>query len=268
MKRMLLVFAHPDDESFAVGGTVAKYVRAGWQADLICATLGEAGSKGPYANATTDTLGSIRRKELEAAGTTLGISTLTFLGYADGKLASQNSGELEDPVYKKMHELKPDVVITYDTTGVSNHPDHIRMSYVATYAYQKYVKVREAYPQNRQEWSLEDAQGVKGEPKLYYACVPQSAADYLKIRKIIPVESFGKPWTGTPDKYVTTVIDIKRFSGLKVKALCKHATQKEDVDRFLSLPTNPMLRQEYFILRMRGTHEVFMGKNDRVADRL
>lgn len=80
MKRLLLVFAHPDDESFSCAGTVAKYVAAGWKVDLICATRGEDGSRGPYVDLPKDQLGDIRQKELQKACVTLGINSITFLG--------------------------------------------------------------------------------------------------------------------------------------------------------------------------------------------
>jgi LmbE family N-acetylglucosaminyl deacetylase len=261
MKRLLLVFAHPDDESFNCGGTVPKYVKAGWQVDLICATRGEDGSRGPYTDLPQDQLGDIRQKELQKAAVTLGVNSITFLGYRDGTLSAQTVGELEDKVYKKMEELVPDAVITMDTTGISNHPDHIKMSYVTTYAFQKYAAWIEGQLKDQEE-------AAQVFPKLYYACMPESVAEYLKKKKTLPAQSFGKPWRGTLDKYVTTVIDIMKFAATKKKALASHISQQEDVDRFLSLPTQPLLKHEYFILRMQGATEVFMGKNDVVSNEL
>jgi hypothetical protein len=98
--------------------------------------------------------------------------------------------------------------------------------------------------------------------------MPESVARYLKKKKTLPSESFGKPWLGTPDKNITTVINIMKFGGTKKKALAAHISQQEDVQRFLSLPSQPMLKHEYFILRMQGTTEVFMGKNDHVTNSL
>ncbi len=261
MKRLLLVFAHPDDESFSCGGTVAKYVKAGWHVDLITATRGEAGNVGPYTNISRDQLADIRQKELQKAAITLGIDSITFLGYRDGTLASLIPGELEDKVHKKMEELVPDAVITLDTTGVSNHPDHIKISYVTTYAFQKYAAWIEMKLKDREE-------AAQIFPKLYYTCMPESVADYLKKKKIIPAESFGKPWRGTPDKNITTVINIMKFAAPKRRALTSHISQQDDINRFLSLPSQPMLKHEYYILRMQGTTEVFMGKNDRMSNAL
>jgi len=261
MKRLLLVFAHPDDESFSSGGTVAKYVKAGWHVDLLSATRGEEGSRGPFIDVPQNKLGDIRQKELQKAGITLGISTITFLGYHDGTLAEQTPGELEDVVYKKMEELIPDTVITMDTTGISNHPDHIKMCFVTTYAFQKYA----AWIEEKLKDQEEAAQIF---PKLYYACMPESVVEYLLKKKKLPPESFGKPWRGTPDKKITTVINIMKFAAAKRRALASHVSQQEDVKRFLSFRSQPALKHEYFILRMQGTTEVFMGNEDRVSDRL
>ena len=261
MKRLLLVFAHPDDESFSCGGTVAKYVKAGWHVDLITATRGEAGNVGPYTNISRDQLADIRQKELQKAATLLGINSITLLGYRDGTLSEQTPGELEDKVHKKMEELVPDAVITADTTGISNHPDHIKMSYVTTYAFQKYAAWIETMLKDQEK-------AAQIFPKLYYACMPESVLNYLKKKKILSAESFGRPRRGTPDKNITTVINIMKFASTKKKALLSHVSQQKDIDRFLSLPSQPMLKHEYYILRMQGTTEVFMGKHDHVANTL
>ncbi|MBI5619588.1 PIG-L family deacetylase, partial [Candidatus Gottesmanbacteria bacterium] len=260
MKRLLLVFAHPDDESFTAAGTIVKYQKAGWVVTLVCATHGEKGEAGPYAPVSSQKLGAIRQKELEEAAAVLGISHVSLLDYKDGKLATLEAGELENIIYKKMEETVPDCIITFNTTGISNHPDHIKISYATTFAFQKYAAWVEDQLRLRSD--------IKADvlPKLYYACMPQSIATFLKENKNIPTQSFGKPWVGIADKLVTAVIDIKRFSGVKRKALLSHRSQQADVQRFLSFAANPLARYEYFILRMHGTTEVFMGKNDRVSN--
>ncbi len=259
---MLLVFAHPDDESFSSASTIAKYAKMGWEIDLICATRGEQGETGMLGEKSPKELGAIRSKELEMAASYLGISTITFLTYMDGTLKSDPPGQLEEIIYQKLIELVPDIVITFDTTGISNHPDHIRVSFATTFAFQKYAfQIQNALKDNP-EYDEEAA------PKLYYACVPESTVEYLKKKKIFPEESFGKPWIGTPDKFVTTAISTEGFQNIKKKALKSHVSQSNDVNRFLSLPNNPLLKQEYYIFRMHGVREVYMGKHDKVASKL
>lgn len=259
---MLLVFAHPDDESFSCAGTIAKYVKAGWHVDLICATRGEVGDTGPFGDVSEEELGKIRQKEVERAGTLLGISSITFLGYKDGTLSGLNSGELEDVIYKKMEETVPDCVITFDTTGLSNHPDHIKMCYATTFAFQKYAYWIRGQFEGKQDFTEEQ------EPKLYYVCMPVTITEYLKKKKVIPSESFGKPRRGTDDKFITTVIGIRGYQMIKKKALLLHVSQKADVGRFLSFWKNPLIRHEYYILRLHGIREVFMGKTDAISSEL
>jgi len=259
MKRILLVTAHPDDESFMTGGTVAKYVDAGWEVDLICATRGEEGERGPFVQLAREKVGEVRQKELEKAGTVLGIHSITFLGYKDGTLADRTPGDIEDMVHRKMIELVPDIVITADTTGISNHPDHVKLSYAATYAFQKYAKWIE-----EQLAPQEEAEQVF--PKLYYACLPETVVSHAVKNKILPAVSFGKPWRGVEDKKITTVIDISDYREIKERALRQHLTQAANVGRHIKM--KDLMKHEYFIFRMYGTTEVFMGKNDHVADNL
>lgn len=257
MKKLLCVFAHPDDESFTAGGTIAKYVKAGWAVNLICGTRGEAGDIGSVRLSKGDALGQVREAELREAGKVLGLSSITFLPYKDGTLSTKVPGDIEEALINKLSEMKPDVVITFETGGISNHPDHIKLSYATTYAFQEYAKMRRKAIKNDEN-----------PPKLYYACVPESVSRYLISEGVFPNEAHERPWKGVEDKKVSTVIDVKRFAGIKEDALRKHMTQVSNVDRFYSIDSNILAVQEYFMLRMVGITEAFVGKNDRVSDGL
>lgn len=257
MSKLLGIFAHPDDESYMAGGTVAKYVKAGWKADLVCATRGEQGTWGEYSQENGVTLAEIRQKELEGAAASLGFASVTFLDYKDGGLSSLPPGEIEDKIAALLAAEKPDVVITFEPAGITNHPDNIKLTLATTFAFQKYAE-------DRNDADSED----KNPPKLYYACMPESVVRYFVKQKYFPNESFGRPWQGVEDKKITTVIDIRRVSGAKEKALTMHKSQSEEIVQYLEIPNNPFLSHEYFVLRYIGIAEVFMGKNDRVSDRL
>jgi len=212
----------------------------------------------------------------------LGIRNVTFLGLPDGGLTSLSPGTLEDPIGKRFLELLPDVVITPDTTGVSNHPDHIKTCYATTYAFQKYTESLDALKEPNmarvgrgrewKEYAYERAFGnvdpESKEPKLYYSCMPDHVVSYLKKMKVVPEEAYGKSLVGTKDRFVTTAIDIEETKVEKGKALLCHQTQMEGVERFINFDQHPLHTQEYFILRMQGIHEVFMGKTDRVSETL
>ena len=282
MKKLLAIFAHPDDESFSAGGTIALYAKNGWYISLIVATNGEKGSTGPYIGETGKTLGIRRQEELRKAAQLLGIEHIEFLEFPDFGLKLLTPGTLEDPIYVYMKTSLPDVVITHDPTGISNHPDHIKVCYAVTYAFQKYaahlnelqdpekqMKGRgKIWKQAEYTRAFGETQTFIKEPKLYYVCLSQRSVDFLLKEKQIPEESFGKPFRGVPDKDITTVIEISATQLIKGKALLCHETQIEDVDRFISFAKNPEVKQECFILRMQGVYEVFMGKTDRVRDRL
>ncbi len=272
MKTLVLVCAHPDDASFICSGTIAKYVDSGWEVHLLCVACGEKGNEAS---------GAIRQKELETAGTIVGISVVTLLGYAEGIVSAQHPGELEDKIYRQMVTIAPDVVITFESGGINNDPDHSKTSLSTTFAFQKYahdaaiaagkIPVRIGQRERRSfEQTAQEKKGLdlmRGEPQLYYACVPESVITYLKKQKQIPAESFGKPWMGTPDKFITTVINIERFKAKKIKAMQVHASQRSDSDSLLPLSLPPFLKQECFILRMEGEYEVFMGKTDSIRNR-
>lgn len=282
MKKLLVTIAHPSDESFVLGGTIAKYAKNGWDIRLICATNGEAGTSGELTWATGDALGALRQKELEKAKNVLGIAGVTFLGHKDGKLNTLTPGTLEDPIHDAMMEFQPDVVLTFDIIGVNNDPDHIKVSYATTFAFQKYTAHLEELKDpafltkgRGKLWKQEEAMRAFGdvgdfdkEPRLYYASFPKSVVSYLQNAGLFYSQSFELPWTGIDDKFITTVIDVEKYKGAKAKALKCHETQKEDIEKFLAFPNNPLMKQEYITLRMQGVHEVFMGKTDRVADRL
>lgn len=244
MGKLLGIFAHPDDETIAPGGTLAKYAKNGWQVDIVTATRGDAGGDP-----------EVRSKELKEAADKLGVRSLTILDFKDGKLGEMSPGDIEDALVKVLTDGQPDAVITHEPNGITNHPDHIKMCYAATFAFQTYAGSRvDANPDD------------PNPPKLYYMCFPESLMTYLVKSKRFPSEYHDMPVLGMEDKRITTVIDIKRFVAVKRKALELHVTQQSVLEKYLT--NDQFFHKEYFVLRMIGEKEVFMGKNDRVSDRL
>jgi LmbE family N-acetylglucosaminyl deacetylase len=133
--RLLGVFAHPDDETFCAGGTLARYVDEGCEAMVVSATRGEAGQIRDATRATRRTLGAVREKELEAACAALGVSHVRCLDYRDGTLADADGEELRAAVLGLIADFSPDVVITFGDDGAYGHPDHTAISQVATDAF-------------------------------------------------------------------------------------------------------------------------------------
>jgi LmbE family N-acetylglucosaminyl deacetylase len=135
-RRLLAVFAHPDDETFGAGGTLALYARRGVEVHLVCATRGELGEAPPGWKGFP-TIGAMRESELQCAASVIGLAGVHFLGYRDSgmpgspdnlhsqALAAAPLEETARAVARHIRRLRPQVVITFDPIGGYRHPDHI-----------------------------------------------------------------------------------------------------------------------------------------------
>lgn len=124
--RLLLVFAHPDDESMGMGGTIAKYAAEGVETYLVCASRGEKGWCGPEEqNPGPGVLAQIRTKELERAVHELGMKGLYFLDYIDGEADQADPAEAIGKIVTHIRRVMPQVVVTFPPDGNYGHPDHI-----------------------------------------------------------------------------------------------------------------------------------------------
>jgi LmbE family N-acetylglucosaminyl deacetylase len=136
-RRLLAVMAHPDDESFGTGGTLAHYAKQGAAVSLICATRGEAGSLPADMADFKGDIAALREHELRCASEILGLKDVFFLDYRDSgmpgagdnqhpdALIAQPQAEVSRKIALLMREIKPQVVITFDPIGGYRHPDHI-----------------------------------------------------------------------------------------------------------------------------------------------
>jgi LmbE family N-acetylglucosaminyl deacetylase len=123
--RLLGVFAHPDDECFCAGGTLAGYAAAGAETMVVSATRGEAGQIRDAHSATRRTLGQVRAGELTRACRRLGVQQAVCLDYGDGRLKDVDQGVLTRAVTQIIRTFRPDVVLTFGADGAYGHPDHI-----------------------------------------------------------------------------------------------------------------------------------------------
>jgi LmbE family N-acetylglucosaminyl deacetylase len=172
MKRRVLlgVFAHPDDESFGPGGTLARYGAEGAAVHVIIATDGIAGSvEDPAHLQTHETLAQVRSTELANAAVALGVTSIWSLPYRDSgmrgtadndhpdALNQQPLETLVSQVREYIERLQPDVIITHDPFGGYGHPDHVRCCDAVTTAF--YMAISDGRRR---------AQGYRGPQKLYY----------------------------------------------------------------------------------------------------
>jgi LmbE family N-acetylglucosaminyl deacetylase len=148
-KRLLAVLAHPDDESFGMGGTLALYAARGAEVYLVCATRGEAGAAEDEHLEGFSSVAEMREAELRCAAAILNLKQVHFLGYRDsGMPGSPDNNHPEaqimhplnkvaDQVVQIMRELKPDIVLTFDPIGGYRHPDHIHIQQATTLAFER-----------------------------------------------------------------------------------------------------------------------------------
>ncbi len=199
-KRLLLVFAHPDDETFTCGGTVAHYSRSeDYTIHLLCATRGEAGKTGNPPQCRPEELAQVREKELKEAASVLGIDHVEILGYHDGHLSEVPLQQLSDDIIQYLNSFQPDVVITFPPHGISGHKDHQAIQQ-ATY---------EAV--NRFE--------TKNPIKLYYTILPDSMKN--ELHRAVQTE---------PDDAIDVRINVQKYHDLVASALGKHKTQNMSVN--------------------------------------
>jgi LmbE family N-acetylglucosaminyl deacetylase len=235
-KTILAVLAHPDDESFGLGGTLALYARKGYDTYYLCATRGEAGTVDQeHLNGFKDTA-EMRSDELMRAAKVLGLKGVFFLGYRDSGMPGTQENkhldaqinhsldEVAGRVVKYMRELKPDIVLTHDPIGGYKHPDHIHLHKATKLAFEK-----------ADDASFHPEAGAPFQPRaLYYQVFPRG---YLKWAvRLMPL--FGQD----PTKYgrnkdvnikelvevdfpVHVRLDIGPVVDVKFEAGAQHASQ-------------------------------------------
>jgi N-acetyl-1-D-myo-inositol-2-amino-2-deoxy-alpha-D-glucopyranoside deacetylase len=275
---LLLVHAHPDDETINNGVTMAKYAKDGAQVTLVTCTRGEEGEVlvaelANLASDKDDKLGQHREIELKDAMTHLGISDFRFLGAPNKKWRDsgmmgmpQNDradvfwqSDLEESaneLVKIILEIKPQVLITYDEFGGYGHPDHIKAHRVA---------MRAAEIAETNGWKIE---------KIYWNTMPRSVIQ-MGIEKMKEVGSdfFGAESVddlpfAKPDELVTSVVHASEFVPQKLAAMKAHATQISVDGPFFALSNNLGLSvwgDEYYTI-VKGEKAAPFDENGRELD--
>ena len=274
--RLLLVHAHPDDETINNGATMALYSALGAQVTLVTCTRGEEGEVlvpglSHLASGISDQLGKHRETELANAMSSLGISDYRFLGAPDKSF--RDSGMMgTDPnnrpdvfwqadldsaaqiLVKIIHEVKPHVVITYDEIGGYGHPDHIQAHRVAMRA------VELAY-----QWNVQ---------KIYWNTMPKSViAEGIAKMKELGSDFFGAESAddlpfAKDDSFVTTLIDGSKYVDNKMNAMKAHETQISLDGPFFALSNNLGMQiwgDEYYTL-VKGQKSSPFDVNGRESD--
>ena len=260
--RLLAAFAHPDDEGFGSGGTLAMLAAKGAKVTLVCATNGDVGEISDPALATPKTLGQVRQTELRNAMDVTGISDIRFLNYRDSGM--EGTADNEHP--KCLHQAKesrvvgqllsiiletrPHVVITHDPYGGYGHPDHKAMSRHTTEAFGLAAREEDV------DELKEAAQGQEPRRLLYYVCFPRSNFQRMWLKMVEmditpPFASKEVDLLGTPDDEVTTVVDVMQYVDTKIESLNCHRTQIDSNGPFAQLPremSREIMGKEYYAL--------------------
>lgn len=226
MKKLLFVYAHPDDETFGNGGTIAKLNEQGVEVSLISATSGCKGKSGEYTFETREQLAQHREGELRKACDILGVKNLILYRYPDGGLKDVDQDELSEKVYQDMIKLKPDVVVTFPPDGVTAHLDHIAISSATDKAF---LRAEQEYP-------------ADALPTYYYTAVPERARQLMGL---------------TPGLPPTVRVDMTAYRHVKAEALRQHRTQVFSVNRgypgVMEGDDSSIGNEEYYTLvRMNG----------------
>ncbi|MER6453836.1 N-acetyl-1-D-myo-inositol-2-amino-2-deoxy-alpha-D-glucopyranoside deacetylase [Streptomyces sp900105245] len=258
-RRLLLVHAHPDDESINNGATMARYAAEGAHVTLVTCTLGERGEVIPpeLRHLTGPALGAHRRGELAAALRALGVEDGRLLGGAGryGDSGMMGIPDNEDPgcfwqagvdeaagrLAEVILEVRPQVVVTYDDQGGYGHPDHIQAHRVAMRAV-----------------DLAAERGHRVD-RVYWNRVPRSVAEaaFGRLQDELSVLPFDKSASVddvpgvVDDERITTTIDGGTHAAAKAAAMRAHATQIEVAEPYFALSNElaqPLFTTEYYEL--------------------
>lgn len=245
---VLAIFAHPDDEGFGCGGTLAALVAGGHRVTLVCATNGDVGEISDPALATPENLWQVRQGELRDAMDVTGIEDVRFLNYRDSGMPGWEDNDHPNSLFQApeekvveqvasvIREVRPDIVITHDPTGGYGHPDHVTIC-------------------KRTESAVERCR-PDVDPLLYYVCFPRSFFQRMWNKMVElelrpPFSADDTEALGTPDDEVTTTLNVRNFVAIKKESLERHRTQIERDGPFTKLPQDFMeeaMSSEFFQL--------------------
>jgi N-acetyl-1-D-myo-inositol-2-amino-2-deoxy-alpha-D-glucopyranoside deacetylase len=247
-RRLLLVHAHPDDESIGTGATMAKYAAEGAQVTLVTCTLGELGEIIPpdLAHLAWDkdnTLGEHRIGELAAACEALGVKDHRFLGgpghWHDSGMMGTPSNDWDGAFWRAdvdeaagllsriIDEVRPQVMVTYDSNGFYGHPDHIQAHRVAWRAFEMSDGLVDKFYATAIPKSvlaegmklMREARASEDEPAEPAGSGGSAGSEFETVESVDDL-----PF-GVPDDQVTTLIDARDHLDAKIAAMRAHASQ-------------------------------------------
>ncbi len=241
-KSLLVAVAHPDDETFGMGGTMAAFAEQGWHVTVVCATRGEVGEISDPALATPEALGAVREQELRSACRVLGVEDVRFLDYRDSgmegtpenadarALCNADPATVTEEFAAILRDAEPQIVLTWDPSGGYGHPDHRAVHRFATAAFEQ------------------EAARAGGPAALYYTALPvhlfQEMTEELRKQGIeFGNESMRERAEQLPHLTATTEIDVAGYADRKVESFKERRTQTQNESFFEKI--SPDLRRRF-----------------------
>jgi LmbE family N-acetylglucosaminyl deacetylase len=259
-RTLLATFAHPDDESFGPGGTLARYADEGVAVHLACATRGEVGAVDDALLAGYASVAELRTHELECAAGILGLAGVHLLGYRDSGMPGSSDNDHPDAlarapleqvagkIVRLIRTLRPQVVVTFDPHGGYGHPDHIKVHQATVVGFDAAANPT-AYPE-------QVAAGLDpwAPRKLYYTTFPRTALRWLV--RLMPLLGRDPAAFGTNrdinlraiaeiDQPVSARIDVSRCLDAKQRAGACHRSQSGPTGLYEHIP-------DWLVRRMLG----------------
>lgn len=235
--KLLAVLPHPDDESLALGGTLAKYSAEDVETCLVYATRGERGWNGPEEqNPGLEALGRIREAELRCAASHLGLHELNFLDYIDGDVDQANPQEIIAGITAHVRRIRPQVVVTFPPDGHYGHPDHIALSQFTGAALLCAADASFRDPANLAPFRVS---------KFYYMVHTKTFVE--SVRELIgpisiDVDSVKRNHVGWEEWAVTTRIDARPYLEKVRQAILCHQSQLPSYGPLVELPRETLFR--------------------------
>lgn len=242
--KLLVVFAHPDDESMGMGGTLAKYSAEGVETYCLCASRGERGwSSLEEQDPGPERVAEIRTQELQNAVHELGMKDLYFMGYMDGDVDQAEPSEAIGRIVAIIRRIKPQVVVTFPPDGNYGHPDHIAIGQFTTAAIVCAADASYADIERRAAHRVSKLYFMVDGENFVDAIAPYMDDMSFPVDEQIRGEVPWKEWM------ITTRIDVADYCRTAWRAIRHHKSQLASLGRLADLPEEAILP----ILAKQGT---------------
>ena len=250
---LLAIFAHPDDETFGCGGTLARAAAEGLRVELICATRGEAGKVTDPALGKVEDVGRLREEELRAACRTLGMEPPRLLDYRDSGRYDRTRGHdskallnvaeetLEQVLLAYIAQIEPAIILTFDPHGIYGHIDHIKVHRAATAAF----------------WAAGGVMQPAPRRLFYTAMTSRRMLELQAERPTSPLANLDVARYGVSEDSLAAIVDIAAYAAQKEAAVRAHRSQVGPNSSFAGLSregawAEMFLRETFTLGGLRG----------------